>query len=115
MIKAIRSSHIFKHQSLVPFSGALPNIARNSIVNVTELVSYDLIKEFFLTRRILSDGLPCHVSSAFGAGLVTTMIASPVDVVKTRFMNSKPGAYTGALNCAAKMFRAEGMAAFYKG
>lgn len=48
-------------------------------------------------------------------GLCTTFFASPVDVVKTRFMNSQPGMYTGALNCAVKMFSQEGMSAFYKG
>ncbi|XP_058489003.1 dicarboxylate carrier SLC25A8-like isoform X2 [Solea solea] len=41
--------------------------------------------------------------------------ASPVDVVKTRFMNSVPGQYNGALNCALTMLIKEGPTAFYKG
>ena len=88
---------------------------RNSIVNVTELVSYDLIKEQLLTRRLLADALPCHVTSAVCAGFITTSIASPVDVVKTRIMNSSAGTYSSALSCAKNMLQNEGPAAFYKG
>ncbi|ELT91357.1 hypothetical protein CAPTEDRAFT_19278 [Capitella teleta] len=95
--------------------GALPNITRNAIVNATELVSYDLIKEAIVRHHLLSDNMPCHFVSAFGAGFCTTVIASPVDVVKTRFMNSSSGVYKGAFDCARTMFREGGVQAFYKG
>ncbi|XP_063074735.1 mitochondrial brown fat uncoupling protein 1 [Engraulis encrasicolus] len=97
------------------WKGTFPNITRNALVNCTELVSYDLIKEAILTRKLMSDNLPCHFVSAFGAGFITTVIASPVDVVKTRYMNSPPGQYTGAINCAWTMLTKEGPTAFYKG
>ncbi|XP_043997451.1 uncharacterized protein LOC122845312 [Gambusia affinis] len=97
------------------WKGTGPNIARNAIVNCTELVTYDFIKDFLLTSTPLSDNLPCHFVSAFGAGLCTTVIASPVDVVKTRYMNSALGRYSNVLNCAAAMMAKEGPLAFYKG
>ncbi|XP_069747920.1 dicarboxylate carrier UCP2 isoform X2 [Narcine bancroftii] len=97
------------------WKGTLPNIARNAIVNCTELVTYDLIKDFLLKNGLMTDNLPCHFSSAIGAGFCTTVIASPVDVVKTRYMNSVPGQYKSALNCAVTMFAKEGVTAFYKG
>lgn len=59
--------------------------------------------------------MPCHFTAAFAAGFCTTLVASPVDVVKTRYMNSVPGQYSGALNCAMTMLLKEGPAAFYKG
>jgi solute carrier family 25 uncoupling protein 8/9 len=96
-------------------AGLGPNVARNAIVTACELVSYDLIKENILRRNLMSDNMPCHFVSAFGAGLVTTIIASPVDVVKTRFMNSPAGSYRGALHCAYRMLTNEGPFAFYKG
>ncbi|XP_072241027.1 mitochondrial brown fat uncoupling protein 1 [Leuresthes tenuis] len=97
------------------WKGTLPNITRNALVNCTELVTYDLIKEAILRHNLLSDNLPCHFVSAFGAGFVTTVIASPVDVVKTRYMNSPPGQYKSAINCAWTMMTKEGPTAFYKG
>uniref|UniRef100_A0A1A7WTJ8 Dicarboxylate carrier UCP2 n=1 Tax=Iconisemion striatum TaxID=60296 RepID=A0A1A7WTJ8_9TELE len=97
------------------WKGTMPNIARNAIVNCTELVTYDFIKDLLLSSTPLTDNLPCHFVSAFGAGLCTTVIASPVDVVKTRFMNSVPKQYSSVLNCAAAMMTKEGPLAFYKG
>ncbi|KAF8771795.1 Mitochondrial uncoupling protein 2 like protein [Argiope bruennichi] len=97
------------------WKGTLPNVTRNAIVNAAELVCYDLIKEFILTRRLMSDNVPCHFTSAFAAGFCATVVASPVDVVKTRFMNSHHGQYAGALDCALKMFKEGGLTSFYKG
>ncbi|XP_077574395.1 mitochondrial brown fat uncoupling protein 1 [Stigmatopora nigra] len=108
--------HIFRNEGLRGlWKGTLPNITRNALVNCTELVTYDLIKEAILRHKLMSDNLPCHFVSAFGAGFVTTVIASPVDVVKTRYMNSPPGQYRSAINCAWTMMTKEGPTAFYKG
>lgn len=48
-------------------------------------------------------------------GFATTVVASPIDVVKTRYMNSPKGIYTGAIDCTIRMAKKEGPAAFYKG
>jgi solute carrier family 25 uncoupling protein 8/9 len=112
---SLLSSFISFHLLYIYFAGALPNITRNAIVNATELVSYDLIKEAIISHKLLSDNMPCHFVSAFCAGFCTTVIASPVDVVKTRFMNAPVGVYKGAVHCATTMFREGGMQAFYKG
>ncbi|XP_078525303.1 dicarboxylate carrier UCP2-like [Lissotriton helveticus] len=58
---------------------------------------------------------PCHFTSAFGAGFCTTVIASPVDLVKTRYMNSAPGQYGSTLNYALTEVRKGRTLAFYKG
>ena len=93
----------------------MPNIARNAIVNAAELVAYDMVKESLIKHNLMSDRMPCHFVSAFGAGFCATVFASPVDVVKTRFMNSNEGKYRGAVDCAIKMYREGGAKAFYKG
>lgn len=99
-----------------PFaSGTLPNVGRNAIVNVSEIVCYDIIKELILQYSLMKDSIPCHFTSAVIAGLCTTVVASPVDVVKTRYMNSTQGVYRGAVDCALRMLAEEGPAAFYKG
>ncbi|KAM4628070.1 dicarboxylate carrier UCP2-like [Polymixia lowei] len=97
------------------WKGCLPNITRNAIVNCSELVTYDIIKELILKHNLMTDNMPCHFTAAFGAGFCTTVVASPVDVVKTRFMNSVPGQYSSASNCAVNMLIKEGPTAFYKG
>ncbi|XP_071395731.1 dicarboxylate carrier UCP2-like [Centroberyx affinis] len=95
--------------------GCMPNITRNAIVNCAELVTYDIIKELILKYDLMTDNLPCHFTAAFGAGFCTTVVASPVDVVKTRFMNSGAGQYRSAIHCAVTMLTNEGPTAFYKG
>lgn len=97
------------------WKGTLPNVGRNAIVNVSEIVCYDIIKELILQYSLMKDSIPCHFTSAVIAGLCTTVVASPVDVVKTRYMNSTQGVYRGAVDCALRMLAEEGPAAFYKG
>ncbi|XP_004382016.1 putative mitochondrial transporter UCP3 isoform X2 [Trichechus manatus latirostris] len=97
------------------WKGTLPNITRNAIVNCAEMVTYDIIKEKLLDCHLLTDNFPCHFMSAFGAGFCATVVASPVDVVKTRYMNSPPGWYRNPLHCMLKMVTQEGPTAFYKG
>ncbi|XP_034460105.1 mitochondrial uncoupling protein 2-like [Hippoglossus hippoglossus] len=97
------------------WKGVFPNITRNAIVNCSELVTYDIIKELILQHKLMTDNMPCHFTAGFAAGFCTTIVASPVDVVKTRFMNSVPGQYSGAMNCALTMLIKEGPTAFYKG
>ncbi|XP_042789854.1 mitochondrial brown fat uncoupling protein 1 isoform X3 [Panthera tigris] len=92
-----------------------PNLTRNVIINCTELVTYDLMKEALVKNKLLADDLPCHFVSALIAGFCTTVLSSPVDVVKTRFVNSPPGQYTSVPNCAITMLTKEGPLAFFKG
>lgn len=102
-------------KNLFSLIGTSPNVARNAIVNVAEIVCYDVIKDTILDNGLLRDGIPCHLTAATAAGLCTTLAASPVDVVKTRYMNSAPGEYKGAIDAAIRMFVNEGPQAFYKG
>lgn len=95
--------------------GTTPNMARNSIVSSSELVTYDVFKTWVLKHGWMEDNVICHFSSAFAAGVVTTIVASPVDVIKTRIMNSGKGVYRGTLHCAQVMLHNEGLTAFYKG
>ncbi|KAK3923207.1 Mitochondrial uncoupling protein 2 [Frankliniella fusca] len=97
------------------WKGLAPNVARNSIVNVSEIVCYDLVKDALLMHGVMNDGVPLHFSSAVVAGFCATVVASPVDVVKTRYMNAQPGEYRSALEVATRMASNEGLAAFYKG
>nr|CAB3267487.1 mitochondrial uncoupling protein 3 [Phallusia mammillata] len=97
------------------WKGMGTNMARLGVVNVCELVTYDIVKETILDLKLLGDNPICHFSSAFISGFITTMIASPIDVVKTRYMNSPMNTYRGPIHCAKTMLFNEGVLSFYKG
>jgi len=100
--------------------GSSLTVNRAMIVTASQLASYDQIKETILEKGVMKDGLGTHVTASFAAGFVASVASNPVDVIKTRVMNMKvePGKaapYNGAIDCAMKTVRAEGMMALYKG
>ncbi|XP_051207995.1 mitochondrial uncoupling protein 5-like [Lolium perenne] len=101
--------------------GSSLTVNRAMIVTASQLATYDQAKEAILARRgPAADGLGTHVAASFAAGIVAAAASNPVDVVKTRVMNMKvaPGApppYAGAVDCALKTVRSEGVMALYKG
>lgn len=104
------------------WTGLGPNIIRNSIINASELASYDTAKEVLLGSMGLQDGLPVHFAAATFAGMMATILGNPVDVVKTRVMAAKKAAeaggsaaYSGAVDCFVRTLRNEGFWAFYQG
>lgn len=96
------------------YRGIQPNILRNIFVNIGEMASYDQFKQLFLAYTRIQDSMPLHFICGFLAGFVAAVIASPVDVVKTRLMSS-PDSYSGVVNCFTRMVAEEGPIAFYKG
>ena len=90
-------------------------MTRNGIVNIGEVVTYDIIKDHLIRSNLMSNGIPCHLVSAFAAGFCATVLASPVDVVKTRFINSMPSQYNGVFHCTMVLWRELGVAGFYQG
>jgi len=97
------------------WKGYQTNIFRLSVVNCTEIVVYDIIKSYVLYKKLMEDSVPLHLMSAVGAGVVSCLITSPIDVVKTRYINSAPGTYRSPVHCALDVVRSNGPTAFYKG
>ena len=106
-------SHIYRTGGLAGlWTGLLPNMARNSMVNATELVCYDSIKQLLMQSAGMQDGLGCHFTAGFSAGFIATLVASPIDVVKTRVMS---GSDTGFFSAIRTLARESGFFGFYKG
>ncbi|KAL4231568.1 oxidative phosphorylation uncoupler [Mactra antiquata] len=97
------------------WKGYLSNVMKNSVTNMAEIVTYDLLKEHVLLYGYMRDNFLCHASCGFAAGLVATVVSSPLDVVKTRYTSSNPGQYNGALDCAKQIVSANGIRGLYKG
>ena len=64
------------------WTGVVPNITRNSVINATELATYDQVKQTLLASKVVDDNVFCHILSGLGAGLCACVVGSPVDVVK---------------------------------
>ncbi|KAL3188782.1 hypothetical protein MRX96_022280 [Rhipicephalus microplus] len=61
-----------------------------------------------------NDNLTTHFSSSLMAAGIATTLTQPLDVMKTRMMNAKPGEYRSILHCALET-KKFGIMAFFKG
>lgn len=50
------------------WKGAMPNIGRNAIVNVSEIVCYDIVKDCLMFYGEMRDNIYCHFTAAVIAG-----------------------------------------------
>ncbi|KAK2498076.1 hypothetical protein MC885_011456 [Smutsia gigantea] len=71
------------------FSGASMASSRGLLVTVGQLSCYDQAKQLVLGTGCLSDGIFTHLVASFIAGGCATFLCQPLDVLKTRLMNSK--------------------------
>ena len=71
------------------YSGIIPNMIRNSVMNAAELASYDQIKTNIIKNfpGVNPDSKFLHFTCGLSAGFIAVVFASPVDVIKTRVMN----------------------------
>lgn len=89
---------------------------------------YDSAREYFYTHghdQTNADKWAARIYASLTAGACSTLATNPIWVIKTRLMSQvsrtanassrTPWHYTSTLDAAQKMYRAEGMAAFYSG
>ncbi|NXI76597.1 DIC protein, partial [Rhipidura dahli] len=95
------------------FSGASVASCRGALVTVGQLSCYDQAKQLVLATGFLSDNVFTHFLSSFIAGGCATFLCQPLDVLKTRLMNSH-GEYRNVTHCAMETAKL-GPLAFYKG
>ncbi|NXA04142.1 DIC protein, partial [Sapayoa aenigma] len=95
------------------FSGATVASFRGALVTIGQLSCYDQAKQLVLATGLLSDNIFTHFLSSFIAGGCATFLCQPLDVLKTRLMNSH-GEYKGVVHCAVETAKL-GPLAFYKG
>ena len=59
---------LFKIGLREAWKGVETNAARLGVVNVCELVTYDVVKELILDHQLMKDNPACHFTSAFLSG-----------------------------------------------
>ncbi|KAG8227369.1 hypothetical protein J437_LFUL000377 [Ladona fulva] len=77
------------------FAGASTATSRAVLMTVGQLSFYDQVKEFLLATGMFHDNPTTHFLSSLTAGAVATTLTQPLDVLKTRSMNAKPGEFRG--------------------
>jgi len=103
--------------------GVGPNAARCVLGMACELGCYDSFKTNLISSGVLADGPVAHFAASAGAGLVSAVVSTPVDVVKIRLMSQAGGQgggkdmvrYKGALDAFSRIAQLEGVGALYKG
>ncbi|XP_034268769.1 mitochondrial dicarboxylate carrier [Pantherophis guttatus] len=95
------------------FSGGTMASSRGALVTVGQLACYDQAKQLVLGTGLLTDNIFTHFLASFIAGGCATFLCQPLDVLKTRLMNSQ-GEYRGVMHCAVETAKL-GPLAFYKG
>ena len=99
------------------YKGSSPNVYRAIVVNASELGTYDSVK-WVLTHKLGMDATSSvtHLIGSLSAGLAATIMSSPIDVVKTRYMSStQKNLYSSPFDCVKKIVKQEGFLALYNG
>ncbi|KAM7360005.1 mitochondrial dicarboxylate carrier-like [Cochliomyia hominivorax] len=96
------------------FNGGSAAVLRGIMMTIGQNVVYDNVKRLFLKTDFFQDNSLTHFLTSFISGGVATMFTQPLDVMKTRLMNAKPGQYSGLLH-VAKDIANVGVFGFFKG
>ncbi|KAJ1928662.1 hypothetical protein IWQ60_001867 [Tieghemiomyces parasiticus] len=102
---------------LTLFRGLGPNMNRAVLMTCSQLASYDFIKQYLVSTPYFDEAATTtHFAASVLAGVFATTVCSPVDVIKTRIMNSsRDGRYRGAIDALVQTVRHEGSMALFKG
>lgn len=96
------------------FSGTSPAMLRGLTMTIGQMAFYDQTKTTLLRTGYFDDNSLLHFLSSLTAAGVTTTLILPVDVIKTRSMNAKPGEFS-SLWSIIKYTAKLGPSGFYKG
>eukprot|EP00667_Euglena_gracilis_P014083 EG_transcript_14556 len=104
------------------YRGIRPLMARCVLATASQFTTYDVIKRALVRHRWDSDAVPTHLTAAVAAGCASAMVVSPLDVIKSRMMQSSINAdgqlvklYHSDWHCMRAMLATEGVSGFLKG
>lgn len=85
---------VYKEEGLVRlWSGASTATSRAVFMTIGQLSFYDQVKKTLLGTPYFDDNIVTHFVSSLTAGAIATTLTQPLDVLKTRAMNAKPGEF----------------------
>ncbi|KAF0853005.1 mitochondrial solute carrier family 25 (mitochondrial carrier) member 14/30 [Andalucia godoyi] len=96
------------------FRGCIPNTQRAAVLTAAQLSTYDESKQWLLDRG-WSEGLRVYAVASMICGLFTTILVSPIDVVKTRTMVGVGGKTMSTIAILSHIVKTEGFQGCYRG
>lgn len=95
------------------WKGTTPSMVRAALLTAAQCATYDEVKAVFTRRLGWEDGMGTHLAVSGVAGLVTTTVTAPVDMVKTHMFAN--GGYAGPWDCVTDIYRRMGVRGLFKG
>ena len=96
------------------WKGTIPSMTRAALLTAAQCATYDEVKSFFTQQLAWHDGIATHVVVSGVAGLVTTTVIAPVDMVKTHmFVNT--GGTNSVWKCFVDIYSTQGIRGLFKG
>jgi solute carrier family 25 oxoglutarate transporter 11 len=100
---------------LTLWRGVTPTVMRAMVLNTAQLGGYAQLKTSLIGTGYFKDNVYLHFVASMGAGLLSTAVSIPVDILKTRLQNMQPGQYSGVVDCFTKIVRKEGVLSLWRG
>jgi solute carrier family 25 (mitochondrial citrate transporter), member 1 len=100
------------------FQGFVPTTMRQAANSATRFGSYTFLRQ--VAQSYVAPGERLGAVSTFGlgamAGVITVYVTMPLDTIKTRMQSlDARSEYKNSFNCAAKIFKEEGILTFWSG
>lgn len=106
---------VYRHEGFKRlFSGATTATMRGVLMTIGQIAFYDQIKHTLLSTPYFKDDSTLHFTASLAAGAIATTLTQPLDVLKTRSMNAKPGEFKGLWDIV-KFTARLGPLGFFKG
>lgn len=103
------------------FRGAVATIPRAFIGGSSQLIAFDYAKQFLETHNVTNIRILKSFLSSMVGGVAISVAMTPFDLILTRLYNQPTDAigrglmYKNYLDCVYKIYKSEGLLAFYKG
>ena len=96
------------------FRGWWPNSVRAAAMTASQLASYDVAKRMLVEQAgMRAEGLTTHFTASVMAGIVAATVTNPVDVVKTKVMNTT--GHAGVVGVVGELYRTDGVRWMFRG
>ena len=97
------------------FKGWQPNVARAVLVNSSDLISYDMGKNFLIKTLGFKDSSLVHFLAGSFSGIMSTLVGTPADFVKSNFISQHEKYNNSLIQCVTTLVRERGFFVLWRG